>query len=260
MVSGSAALPEPLALRWTAISGHVLLERYGMTEFAMAISNPLAGERRLNSIGRPLPGYEARIAALDGEAEGGGGAQAQVPAASASAAAAGGFAGPGELQMRGPGVFREYWGKPEATAESFTADGWFRTGDCAERDVDGYFRILGRLSADIIKSGGFKLSALDIERVLLEHPDVAECAVLGVADAVYGEKVAAVAVLRAGSALLALEAGGAREAALLAGVRAWGRDRIAAYKLPSIVRVLDEMPRNAMGKVNKKELRKALFG
>jgi len=249
-----------------------------MTEFAMAISNPLRGERRLNSIGRPLPGFEARLAPLDGDAGGAEGA-AEGAASGAAAGAAAEFAGPGELQMRGPGVFREYWGKPEATAESFTADGWFRTGDCAERDADGYFRILGRLSADIIKSGGFKLSALDIERVLLDHPDVGECAVVGVADAVYGEKVAAVVVLRAGSpALLAAAARGAgagagagagsaasadeaaAERALLADVRAWGKDRLAAYKLPSIVRVLAEMPRNAMGKVNKKELKKALFG
>ena len=152
MVSGSAALPEPLALRWTQISGHTLLERYGMTEFAMAISNPLVGARKLNSIGRPLPGYEARIVPMDedkapgggGGGGGGGGSGTAASAASSAGTAAGydpaAFAGPGELQMRGPGVFREYWGKPEATAEVFTPDGWFKTGDCAERDEEGYYR------------------------------------------------------------------------------------------------------------------------
>ena len=173
----------------------------------------------------------------------------------------------------------DLWGRrnggPTAATAATTTAATTTTTTLSRRPAD----ILGRLSADIIKSGGFKLSALDIERVLLEHPDIAECAVLGVADPVYGEKVAMVVVLRAGSALLASvrasssgsAAGDAaspaisprattEEHALLASVRAWGKERLAAYKLPSVARVLAEMPRNAMGKVNKKELRKALFG
>jgi malonyl-CoA/methylmalonyl-CoA synthetase len=241
MVSGSAALPEPVAVRWRAVSGHALLERYGMTEFSMAISNPLVGERKLNTVGKPLPGYEARIVPEADDAAGGAGA--------------GPFPGPGELQIRGPGVFREYWNKPAATAETFTPDGWFKTGDCAAVDGDGYVSILGRLSADILKSGGYKLSALDIERVLLDHPDIAEVAVFGVPDPVYGERVAAAVVLKAPAADAAAAA-----AALPAAVKAWAADKLAPYKLPTVYRVLAEMPRNAMGKVNKKELRKALFG
>jgi malonyl-CoA/methylmalonyl-CoA synthetase len=244
MVSGSAALPETLALRWTEISGHRLLERYGMTEFSMAISNPLVGERKLNSVGLPLPGYEARIVP-----------EADDAAAAAAAGGSAAFVGPGELQIRGPGVFNEYWGKPEATKETFAEDGWFKTGDCAQLDAGGYVNILGRMSADIIKSGGYKISALDIERVLLAHPDIAEIAVMGSPDPVYGERVAAAVVLKTPA-----DDAVAAAAALGAGVKVWAKELLAPYKIPSVWRVLAEMPRNAMGKVNKKELRKNLFG
>jgi malonyl-CoA/methylmalonyl-CoA synthetase len=115
MVSGSAALPASVAERWAELSGQRLLERYGMTEFAMAISNPVDGERRLNAVGMPLPGFEVRLAGLEP------GAPPPPPPD--------GFAAAGELQLRGPGVFSEYWGKPEATRETFSDDGWFKTGD-----------------------------------------------------------------------------------------------------------------------------------
>lgn len=265
MVSGSAALPDPLALRWREITGHTLLERYGMSEFSMALSNPLHGARKLNSVGRPLPGYRARIVPEAGEAGVGGGGGAGAGSAPDDGGD-GGFAGPGELQIRGPGVFTQYWNRPDATAESFTPDGWFRTGDCAVRDADGCFSILGRLSADIIKSGGYKISALDVERVLLSHPAVGEAAVLGVADAVFGERVAAVLTLKSGAtgegSLASARGAGGLPPELFAGadsLQAFCAAHLPGYKLPSAVKCVADIPRNAMGKVNKKALRAALF-
>ncbi|HLM66188.1 MAG TPA: AMP-binding protein, partial [Longimicrobium sp.] len=167
MVSGSAALPVQMLERWREISGHTLLERYGMTEIGMALSNPLHGERRPGSVGVPLPAVEARV--VDDEA------QPVEPGT------------PGDLEIRGPAVFREYWRRPGATAGAFR-DGWFRTGDVAVVE-DGYHRLLGRRSVDIIKTGGFKVSALEIEEVLREHPAIAECAVVGIEDEEWGERV-----------------------------------------------------------------------
>ena len=152
---------------------------------------------------------------------------------------------PGEIQVRGPTVFHEYWNNPEATTASFTADGWFRTGDVAVRER-GYYRIMGRQSVDIIKSGGYKLSALEIEGVLLEHPQVAECAVLGIPDPTWGEVVAAVVVLRAGESL--------DEASL----RLWCEKQMSAYKQPRRFLFAQVLPRNAMGKVVKPDVR-AMF-
>ncbi len=217
MVSGSAALPVSTLERWKKITGHTLLERYGMTEIGMALSNPLHGKRVPGSVGVPLPGVQVQMCGQNGE---------PVPEGV-----------PGEIEVRGPGVFSEYWGKPEATREAFR-DGWFRTGDTAARE-DGVYRILGRTSIDILKTGGHKVSALEIEDVLLQHPAVAECAVVGVADEEWGQRVAAALVLRAGAAL-SLDA-----------LRAWARDLLAAYKLPSRLLVVEALPRNAMGKVVK---------
>jgi malonyl-CoA/methylmalonyl-CoA synthetase len=223
MVSGSAALPATVHARWQELTGQRLLERYGMTEIGMALSNPLHGERRPGSVGVPLPGVEVRLVdetgtVVDGEET------------------------PGEIQVRGPCVFREYWNNPEATRASFTADGWFRTGDVGVRER-GYWRIMGRASQDIIKSGGYKLSALEIENVLLTHPAIRECAVLGLPDAVWGEVVAACVVLREHHALDA-------EA-----LRAWCEGRLSPYKQPRRVQVVGALPRNAMGKVVKPEVR-----
>lgn len=224
MVSGSAALPVPLLERWRAISGQVLLERYGMTEIGMALSNPLDGPRRPGHVGRPLPLVEVRVVdeagrlVMEGE--------------------------PGEIEVRGPTVFRWYLGRPAATAEVFR-EGWFRTGDIAVVEA-GSYRILGRKSVDIIKSGGHKLSALEIEAVLGEHPGIAECAVVGVPDDEYGERVAAAVVLRAGAVLE------------LNQLRTWARERLASYKLPTRLREVTALPRNAMGKVVKPDVA-ALF-
>ena len=243
MVSGSAALPESVARAWREASGHTLLERYGMTEFGLAISNPLHGPRIPGKVGRPVGAFEHRIV------------DETAPADAVPPLVAPGVAG--ELQLRGPGVFAGYWDRPDATAETFTPDGWFRTGDLAIEDAPpgappgtagGPISIAGRLSADIIKSGGYKISALDIERELLEHPDIAEVAVLGVPDETYGERVAAVIVRRSG----------ATDGAGL-DLKAWASKRLAGYKVPSIERVVAAIPRNAMGKVNKKSLRAELF-
>jgi malonyl-CoA/methylmalonyl-CoA synthetase len=217
IVSGSAALPQTTLERWREITGHVLLERYGMTEFGMALSNPLVGDRRAGFVGTPLPGVEARL--VD---------EAGRPVAEGE---------PGEIQVRGPGVFREYWRRPDATDEAFR-DGWFVTGDQAVIE-DGSYRILGRSSVDILKSGGYKISALEIEETLREHPLIDDCAVVGVADLEWGQRVAAAVVLAEGAALE------------LDALREWGRERLAHYKLPTLLRVVEDLPRNAMGKVFK---------
>jgi malonyl-CoA/methylmalonyl-CoA synthetase len=226
MVSGSAALPVPVFEKWLQITGHTLLERYGMTEIGMALSNPLHGERRAGTVGMPLPGVAARLVNDTGEAIAGEGV-------------------PGEIQISGANVFREYWNKPEATRSAFR-DGWFCTGDVAVLE-EGYYRILGRSSMDIIKTGGYKVSALEIESILLEHEVIKECAVVGVPDEEWGERVCTVAVFCTGAALTLDE------------LRAWGKERMAIYKIPSRLCVVDSLPRNAMGKVVKQEVKK-LFG
>lgn len=219
-VSGSAALPISTLARWRAISGHTLLERYGMTEIGMALSNPLHGERRPGFVGRPLPGVATRIVDDAGQ-----------PVADGT---------PGALEVRGPGVFLEYWGQPDSTRAAFR-DGWFRTGDVAVVE-DGAHRLLGRASVDIIKTGGYKVSALEIEETVREHPAVAECAVVGVDDADWGERVCAAVELRAGAELT------------LDGLQGWAKERLAPYKVPRDLRVVDALPRNAMGKVTKPEV------
>jgi malonyl-CoA/methylmalonyl-CoA synthetase len=220
MVSGSAALPVSTLQRWKEISGHILLERYGMTEIGMALSNPLRGERVPGSVGTPLPGVEVRLVEPHGELA--------LPGT------------PGEIEVRGSGVFAEYWGKPDATREAFR-DGWFSTGDTAIVE-NGIYRILGRTSIDILKTGGHKISALEIEEALRRHPAVAECAIVGIPDPEWGERVAAAVTLRDGHALD------------LHSLRTWGRDLLTAHKLPSRLLVLDALPRNAMGKVMKPAL------
>ena len=225
MVSGSAALPVATLEEWRRISGHTLLERYGMTELAMALANPLTGERRPGYVGTPLPGVEVRLVDERG--------RTVTPGA------------PGEIEVRGPNVFLEYWRRPEATREAFH-DGWFRTGDTAVLE-HGAYRILGRSSVDIIKTGGFKVSALEIEEELRTHPAILECAVVGIEDPEWGERVC-VAVEMAHGADLALEE-----------LQLWCKERLAPYKVPRVLRSVGALPRNAMGKVVKPEVAK-LFG
>jgi malonyl-CoA/methylmalonyl-CoA synthetase len=217
MVSGSAALPVSTLQRWKEISGHTLLERYGMTEIGMALSNPLQGERVPGTVGTPLPSVEVQLVAENGK-----------PVAPGT---------PGEIEVRGPSVFAEYWGKPDATRDAFR-DGWFRTGDTAVVE-NGVYRILGRTNIDILKTGGHKVSALEIEEALRKHPAVAECAVVGVPDPEWGERVAAAVVLNDGDALD------------LPSLRTWAKELLATYKLPSRLLLLDALPRTAMGKVIK---------
>jgi malonyl-CoA/methylmalonyl-CoA synthetase len=220
MVSGSSALPVQTLERWREITGQTLLERYGMTEIGMALSNPLKGERRPGFVGTPLPSVEVRR--VD---EHGGPVADDVP---------------GEVEVRGPTVFREYWGKPDATREAFR-DGWFRTGDTAVVDK-GSYRLLGRSSVDILKTGGYKVSALEIEEVLREHPAIAECAVVGIADEEWGQRVCVGVEARGGAALTRDE------------LVAWAKTRLASYKVPRDLRLVESLPRNAMGKVVKPEV------
>jgi len=227
MISGSAALPASDHEHWTDLTGQKLLERYGMTEIGMGISNPLDGERRPGAVGRPLPGVEVRLVSESGEV-------------------IEGEDEPGEIQIRGSAVFLEYWRNPEVTAESFV-DGWFKTGDMAILEI-GYYRILGRLSVDIIKSGGYKLSALEIEDALRQHPAIRECAVVGVEDDTWGEAVAVAAEIHEGAELE------------LDGLRGWASDKLSKYKLPKLLEVVGALPRNAMGKVTKPAVRTLFEG
>jgi malonyl-CoA/methylmalonyl-CoA synthetase len=223
MVSGSAALPVPVLNRWQAISGHILLERYGMTEMGMALSNPLIGKREPGKVGKPLPGVAVRLMNEAGE----------ILIEEGVA---------GEIQVKGSNVFSEYWRRTEETTKSFTADGWFRTGDMAVLE-EGSYRILGRNSVDIIKTGGYKVSALEIENALLDHPLIEEVAVVGVDDPEWGESVSA-AVKTVDGTHLSLE-----------DLRIWGKEQLAVYKVPTRLMLLPGMPRNAMGKVTKTEIK-----
>lgn len=229
VTSGSAALPVSLGERWRAVSGAYPLERFGMTELGVAFSNPIDPEgRRPGTVGLPLPEVRARIVGDDGH-----------------------DADSGELWIAGPSVFAGYHGRADATGDAFVdrPDGrWFKTGDTVARDPDGYVRILGRTSVDILKSGGYKLSALEIEETIREHPGVAEVAVVGVPDPQWGDRVVACVIPRPG------HEADCEEGAL----RAFLKERVAPYKVPRQVVLLRELPRNALGKVLKPELVKTL--
>jgi malonyl-CoA/methylmalonyl-CoA synthetase len=225
VTSGSAALPINLGERWRELTGEYPLERFGMTEIGVGASNPVAGPRVPGSCGPVLPGMELRIVAESGNdaAEG----------------------EPGEIWIKGPSVFSAYDGNAAATRDAFS-NGWFRSGDTATFLPGGYVKILGRTSVDILKSGGYKLSALEIEEVLREHEAVADVAVVGLPDETWGEMAVAAVMLRPGHAL--------DEETL----RAWAKQRIASYKVPKRVVVFGELPRNPIGKVVKPELVKLL--
>jgi malonyl-CoA/methylmalonyl-CoA synthetase len=222
MVSGSAALPISVLEEWKGISGHTLLERYGMTEMGMAISNSYRETRMPGHIGNPLNNVVVRLAD-----------EQDTEVASGSQ---------GEIQVKGPNVFKEYWGKPEATAETFTKDGWFKTGDIAIYD-NGYYRILGRNSVDIIKSGGYKISALEIEEVLRKHEQIKDCGVVGIPDDEWGEIIGASLILH-------------KEDIDLEELNGWLKDKLPGYKTPRKYIFQEDLPRNVMGKVTKKEITK----
>ena len=209
-VSGSAPLPASLHAEIARASGQRLLERYGMTETLMLVSNPYDGERRPGSVGLPLPGVELRI---EGERR--------------------------EIQVRGPNVFDGYWRRPEANAESFTADGFFRTGDLGRIESDGYVTLDGR-ATELIISGGYNVYPREVEDVLRLHPAVADVAVVGEQSPEWGERVTAYAVARAPLELDAL--------------RRWVGDRLAPFKQPRALYCVETLPRNALGKVQKHRL------
>jgi malonyl-CoA/methylmalonyl-CoA synthetase len=209
----------PVLEQWRELSGHTLLERYGMTEIGMGLSNPYRGERIPGSVGMPLPGVEVRL--VDEEDE-------RVIEGVA-----------GEIQVRGPTVFDEYWERPQETTEAFTTDGWFRTGDTAVIE-NGRYRILGRTSVDILKTGGEKVSALEIEETVLSHEAVSEVAVVGIDDPEWGQRVVAVVV--ASSPIESDE------------LRDWLKTRLAPHKVPKEIHFTDALPRNPMGKTIKPEV------
>ena len=215
-VSGSAPLPADLPVRLQEAAGQRVLERYGMTETLMNVSNPFDGERRPGSVGLPLPGCEVRL-------DGAGGSE-------------------GEILLRGPNVFAGYWRNEQATRDAFTEEGWFRSGDLGELDPDGYLRILGR-AKELIISGGFNVYPREVEDVLLAHAAVAEAAVIGTPSAEWGEVVTAFVVAADPTA-----PPGEDELA------AHCEGELAAFKRPRLWRFVDGLPRNALGKVVKREL------
>ncbi|MEO7091780.1 MAG: acyl-CoA synthetase [Polyangiales bacterium] len=227
VTSGSAALPPSLLAAFAEASGHTILERYGMTEIGMALSNPYDGPRVPGAVGVPLPGVEVDL--VDDEGRDVTGAE------------------PGELRVRSPQLFAGYHGDRAATLASYDERGRFRTGDTGTRDEQGVIRLLGRTSTDVLKSGGYKLSALEIEEALRAHPAIEDVAVVGLPDETWGDAVTACVVMRAGASLSLEE------------LRAWSKERLAPYKVPRRLDVLDVLPRNAMGKVQKKALRDALM-
>jgi malonyl-CoA/methylmalonyl-CoA synthetase len=221
-VSGSAPLLPETFERWRERTGHAILERYGMSETVMLTSNPYDGDRRPGTVGRPLPGVGVRVRP---ETQG---------------AAQPGEIGP--IEVSGPSVFSGYWQMPDKTKEDFTPDGWFRTGDVGRFDEDGYLTIVGR-SKDLIISGGYNVYPAEVEAAVNALPGVAEAAVVGVPHPDFGEGVLALVVPRPGATL--------EPAAVIGALK----ERIAAFKVPKQVIVLDELPRNAMGKVQKNVLR-----
>lgn len=215
--SGSAPMLASTHERFRARTGQTILERYGMTETCMLTSNPLVGERRIGTVGPALPGVGLRIA---------GGAT-------------------GDVEVRGDNVFAGYWRRPEATAEAFTPDGWFKTGDVGRLDEDGYLTLVGR-SRDLIITGGLNVYPVEVEEVLDSLPGVLESAVVGLPDEDFGEAVTAVVVPRPGGAVDTDE------------LRQLAKERLAGFKLPKRFVLVDELPRNVMGKVEKARLRREL--
>jgi len=216
-VCGSAPLPAQILEEFRELFGHTILERYGMTETMMNMSNPYDGERRPGSVGLPLPGVIAKIAGPDG---------VELPDGET-----------GEVWLKGPNVFKGYWRREEASKAAF-ADGWFKTGDIGFRTPDGYYTLAGRKS-DLIISGGFNIYPREIEEFLMEQAEVAEAAVVGEADRVRGEVPVAYIVWRDGAG---------RDAS---GIEARCRETLASFKIPRRFETIDKLPRNALGKVQK---------
>jgi malonyl-CoA/methylmalonyl-CoA synthetase len=218
-VSGSAPLSAHLFADFERVFGQRILERYGMTETIMNLTNPYEGERRPGTVGGPFPGQEARVVDV----------RARQPLPSGEI---------GEIEVRGPHVFAGYWNRPDATAEAFSADGWFKTGDLGWRSADGYYTITGR-ARELIISGGYNVYPREVEDVLAAHPAIAEAAVVGLPDPDLGEQVVAVVVPRDGLTPSADD------------IIAFCREQLASYKKPRRVAFVEALPRNALGKVQK---------
>ena len=224
--SGSAPLLAETFEAFKARTGQAILERYGMTETGMITSNPYEGERRAGTVGFPLPGVDIRIVG-DGEDKGG------VPRPAGEI---------GGLQVKGPNVLSGYWRMPEKSAEEFTADGWFKTGDIARLDDQGYVHLVGR-AKDLIISGGYNVYPKEIETLIDAQPEIEESAVIGVPHADFGEAAIAVVTVRPGAEL--------DEAQMIGRLK----ERLANYKVPKRIFPVENLPRNAMGKVRKNLLR-----
>ena len=224
IVSGSAALPVPVFEQLAALTGHQPVERYGMTETLITVSASADGERRAGHVGVPITGVESRLFGDDGS-------EAKHDGETI-----------GQLQIRGATMFEGYLNRSDAVAESMTHDGWFRTGDAATIGPDGVHRIVGRESTDIIKTGGYKVGASEVELALMAHPGVREAAVIGVPDDDLGQRI------------IAYVAGDGLRGVDLVGFVA---DQLSVHKRPREVRIVDELPRNAMGKVQKTKLGEA---
>ena len=220
LVSGSAALPVPVFESLAHLSGHAPVERYGCTETLITVSTRADGERRPGWVGYPLAGMHTRLVGEDGSL---------VPHDGETI---------GRLQVRTPTIFDGYLNRPDATAGAFDAGGWYRTGDVAVIDDGGMHRIIGRESVDLIKSGGYRVGAGEIETALLGHPGVVEVAVVGLPDEDLGQRIVAFIV------------GDAEPAELIDYVA----QQLSIHKRPREVRLVESLPRNAMGKVLKKEL------
>jgi malonyl-CoA/methylmalonyl-CoA synthetase len=223
VTSGSDRLPDGLFSNFIETFGHTLLERYGMSETGMLISNPLRGERRVGSVGLPLPGVEVRIVHPDTEA--------LLPDNEV-----------GAVQVRGENVFKGYWRQPDKTAAAFTRDGWFRTGDLGLRESDGYITLKGR-SRDLIISGGYNVYPPEVELVLAGHPAVQASAVIGCPDEEWGEMVTAIIIPHPQSPVTQDE------------IIAHCKTYLVNYKVPRRVLFVEDLPRNSLGKVRKAQLR-----
>ena len=226
-ISGSAPLSPATHAEWRDRTGHAILERYGMTETNMITSNPYEGDRRAGTVGMPLPGVEVRVTDSDGQ---------PLPQGE-----------PGTIEVRGPNVFNGYWRLPEKTAEEFRDGRWFITGDLGAFDAQGYLSILGR-AKDLVITGGLNVYPAEVEAALDDLPGVAASAVIGVPHPDFGEAVVACLVVGDGAALDEDQ------------VRSALREKLAAFKIPKRVLLMDELPRNAMGKVQKADLRRINAG
>lgn len=262
MISGSAPLPTSVFEKWHEVSGHKLLERYGMTEIGMALSNPYFADkirdRIPGKVGLPLPGVEVKLVSkgktvfrMKGEYGKGFWSDESLPVYESSSTNTA-INVTGELFVRGINIFTEYINRKAETEQSFSTGGWFKTGDEAQYQ-NGIFKILGRTSVDIIKTGGYKVSALEVEMQLLQNVDIKDVCVVGVTDLVWGQKIAALIVSNKISDNLD---GNQTD---LENFKQWCSTNMTSYEIPTLLKFVHEIPRNSLGKTNKKDIVKTFF-